>query len=52
MELTHPCSLGTFIVGERMALGCSVKTFSRECGITVKTYYRLLGGKSYAPELC
>ena len=46
MKFTHPCPLGTFIVRERMALACSVLIFCRECGISVKTYYRLVEKKS------
>ena len=38
--------LGAFIAHERKALGCTVETFCKECGITMKTYYRLMGKKS------
>ena len=48
----HLSPLGAFIAHERIALGYTVKTFCSECGITVKTYYRLIEKKSYAPELC
>lgn len=44
--------LGTFIKYERMALGCTVKIFCKECGITPKTYYRLIEKKSHPKELC
>jgi transcriptional regulator with XRE-family HTH domain len=38
--------LGTFIKYERKALGCTVIAFCQECGIAVKTYYRLIEKKS------
>ena len=38
--------LGAFIAHERKALGCTVETFCKECGINKKTYYRLMGKKS------
>lgn len=38
--------LGALIAHERKALGCTVETFCKECGITMKTYYRLMGKKS------
>ena len=40
--------LGALIAHERTALGCTVKTFCKECGITMKTYYRLIEKK----QLC
>ena len=40
--------LGIFIKYERKALGCTVKNFCMECGINPKTYYRLMGKKSYS----
>ena len=52
--MTHHESLsplGTFIKHERKALGCPVQTFCRECGISVKTYYRVIEKKSYPAEL-
>ena len=38
--------LGAFIAHERKALGCTVETICKECGINKNTYYRLMGKKS------
>lgn len=52
MRTIHSSTLGAFIVKERKALGCPVTTFCRECGITTRTYYRLLGEKIHPRQLC
>lgn len=52
MKKIYSNSLGAFIAKERKALGCPVTTFCRECGITTRTYYRLLGGKIHPRKLC
>lgn len=52
MKSIYSSPLGIFIANERKALGSTVVNFCRECGITVNTYYRMLGEKNNHCNLC
>ena len=52
MKSNYSSPLSIFIANERKALGCTVVNFCRECGITVRTYYRMLGEKNNHCNLC
>lgn len=52
MKPHHSDPLSALIAHERSEGGYTVRAFCRECGISVKTYYRLLEKKIHLPELC